>query len=152
LGEIDMVITGNETVSIHYRVRLEDGQVIESSGANPEILCLGKGALPVTVEESFAGRHSGDSYHIDIDAEAKVFGVADDDNTIVIPTSKFPAGVEPVVGALVEFDLSHGEVSAGRVIRVEKEGVLIDFNHPLIGKNVRYEIDIVAVHALSNSA
>ena len=53
---------------------------------------------------------------------------------------------------MVEFDLSHGEVSAGRVIRVEKEGVLIDFNHPLIGKNVRYEIEIVAVHAASNGA
>ena len=152
LGEIDMVITGNETVSIHYRVRLKDGQVIESSGANPEILCLGKGALPVTVEESFAGRHSGDSYHIDIDAEEQVFGTADHENTIIFPLSEFPAGVEPVIGALVEFDLPQGEVSAGRVIRVEKEGVLIDFNHPLIGKNVRYEIKIVAVQEGSRGA
>ena len=89
----------------------------------------------------------GEAYHIDIDAEDKVFWVADDDNTIIFPLNKFPAGVEPVVGALVEFDLPHGEVSAGRVIRVEDQGILMDFNHPLIGKNVRYEIKIVAVQA-----
>ena len=59
----------------------------------------------------------------------------------------FPSGVEPVVGALFEFDLPYGAVSAGRVIRVEGQNVLMDFNHPLIGKNVRYEIKIVAVQA-----
>ena len=131
----------------HYRVLLADGRVIESSGANPESVCLGEGALPAKLEETFAGRHLGEAYHIDIDAEEQVFGVADDDNTIVFPLSEFPAGVEPVVGALLEFDLTCDDVSAGRVIRVEGQEVLMDFNHPLIGKNLRYEIKIVAVQA-----
>ena len=131
----------------HYRVLLADGRVIESSGANPESVCLGEGALPAKLEETFAGRHLGEAYHVDIDAEEQVFGVADDDNTIILPLSDFPFGVEPVVGALFEFDLPHGDVSAGRVVRVEGQKVLMDFNHPLIGKNVRYEIKIVAVQA-----
>ena len=131
----------------YYRVLLADGRVIESSGANPESVCLGEGALPAKLEETFAGRHLGEAYHIDIDAEEQVFGVADDDNTIIFPLSEFLVGVEPVVGALFEFDLPHGGVSAGRVIRVEGQKVLMDFNHPLIGKNVRYEIKIVSVQA-----
>ena len=142
---LNTVATGNETVLFHYRVLLADGRVIESSGANPESVCLGEGALPVKLEETFAGRHLGETYHIDIAAEEHVFGIADDDNTIILPLSEFPSGVEPVVGALIEFDLPHGAVSAGRVIRVEGQNVLMDFNHPLIGKNVRYEIKIVAV-------
>ena len=136
----------------HYRVLLADGHVIESSEANPESVCLGEGALPAKLEETFSGRHLGEAYHIDIDAEEQVFGLADDDNTIIIPLSEFPAGVEPVVGALFEFGLPHGDVSAGRVIRVEGQEVLMDFNHPLIGKNVRYEIKIVAVQAVSKGA
>ena len=147
-----MVVAGNETVLFHYRVRLADGRVIESSGANPESVCLGEGALPDKVEETFAGRYLGETYYIDIDAEEQAFGVADDDNTIIFSASEFPAGVEPVVGALVEFSLRNGEVSAGRVIRIEEQGVLMDFNHPLIGKNVRYEIKIVAVQAASKGA
>ena len=151
-GRVDLcglnkVVTGNETVLFHYCVRLADGRVIESSGAHPESVCLGNGALPAKLEETFAGRHLGEAYHIDIDAEEQVFGVVDDDNTIVFPFSEFPAGVEPVVGALVEFELPNGEASAGRVIRVEDQGVLMDFNHPLIGENVRYEIKIVSVQA-----
>ena len=130
----------------HYRVLLADGRVIESSGANPESVCLGKGALPAKLEETFAGRHLGEAYNIDIDAEEQVFGVADDDNTIIFPLSEFLVGVEPV-GDLFEFDLPDGDVSAGRVVRVEGQKVLMDFNHPLIGKNVRYEIKIVSVQA-----
>ena len=144
---LNTIVTGNETVLFHYQVLLADGRVIESSGADPESVCLGEGALPVRLEATFAGRHLGEAYHIDIDAEDQVFGVADDDNTIIFPLSEFPVGVEPVVGALFEFDLPHGGVSAGRVIRVEGPEVLMDFNHPLIGKNVRYEIRIVAVQA-----
>ena len=135
-----------------YRVRLSDGRVIESSGTNPESVCLGAGALPLKLEETFTGRHLGEDYHIDIAAEDQVFGLVDNDNTIIFPLSEFPAGVDPVVGALVEFDLPHGEVSAGRVVRVEDQAVLMDFNHPLIGKNVRYEIKIVAVQAGSEGA
>ena len=134
----------------HYRVLLADDRVIESSGANPESVCLGEGTPPVRLEATFAGRHLGEAYHID--AEDQVFGVADDDNTIIFPLSEFPAGVEPVVGALFEFDLPHGGVSAGRVIRIEGPEVLMDFNHLLIGKNVRYEIKIVAVEASSKDA
>ena len=142
-----MVVTGNETVLFHYRVLLAGGRVIESSGANPESVCLGNGALPAKLEETFAGRHLGEAYHVDIDAEEQVFGVADDDNTIIFPLSEFQSGVEPVVGALFEFDLPHGDVSAGRVVRVEGQKVLMDFNHPLIGENIRYEIKIVSVQA-----
>ena len=149
---LNTIVTGNETVLFHYRVLLADGRVIESSGANPESVCLGEGTLPVRLEATFAGRHLGEACHIDIDAEDQVFGVADDDNTIIFPLSEFPVGVEPVVGALFEFDLPHGGVSAGRVIRVEGPEVLMDFNHPLIGKNVRYEIKIVAVQAGSKGA
>jgi len=139
-------------VLFHYRVLLADGRVIESSGANPESVCLGEGILPAKLEDTFAGRHLGEAYPIDIDAGEQIFGVADDDNTVIFPLSEFPAGVEPVTGALFEFDLPHGDVSAGRVIRVEGQEVLVDFNHPLIGKNVRYEIMIVAVQAGSKGA
>ena len=150
MGGLNTVVTGNETVLIHYRVLLADGRVIESSGANPESVCLGEGILPAKLEDTFAGRHLGEAYPID--AGEQVFGVADDDNTVIFPLSEFPAGVELVTGALFEFDLPHGDVSAGRVIRVEGQEVLVDFNHPLIGKNVRYEIMIVAVQVGSKGA
>ena len=119
MGGLNTVVTGNETVLIHYRVLLADGRVIESSGANPESVCLGEGILPAKLEDTFAGRHLGEAYPIDIDAGEQIFRVAVDDNTVIFPFREFPAGVEPVTGALFEFDLPHGDVSVGRVIRVE---------------------------------
>ena len=103
----------------------------------------------IKLDSSLVLGHLSKWAHIDIDAEEYVFGAADDENTIIIPLNEFPAGVEPVVGSLVEFELPHDQVSAGRVIRIEDQEVLMDFNHPLIGKNVRYEIKIVAIHASS---
>ena len=57
-----MVVTGNETVLFHYRVLLADGRVVESSGVNPERVCLGEGAVPAKLEDSFTGRHPGEAY------------------------------------------------------------------------------------------
>ena len=54
----------------------------------------GRGKYNVAVqklEETFAGRHLGETYHIDIDAKEQVFGVADNDNTIILPLSEFPS-------------------------------------------------------------
>ena len=125
---------------------LPTDRVVESSGANPERVCLGEGILCLRSWRILSlAVTPGEAYHIDIDAGEQVFGVADDDNSVIFPLSDFPADIEPVVGVLVEFDLPHGGVSAGRVVRVEDQEVLVDFNHPLIGKNVSYEIKIVAV-------
>jgi FKBP-type peptidyl-prolyl cis-trans isomerase SlpA len=62
----------------------------------------------------------------------------------VIAREKFSERVQPDLGALVEFELPDGESIAGHVVGISDDGVSVDFNHPLIGRDCVYEIAIVA--------
>jgi len=100
--------------------------------------------LPEVVAQALVGKNSGERFRIEISGSDEAFGAYDLQNTQVIAREKFGEQVQPDLGALVEFELPDGESIAGHVVGISDDGVSVDFNHPLIGRDCVYEIAIVA--------
>ena len=137
-------IATGDRVELHYRVLLADDTEVENSGEQPVSLIVGSADLPEVVAQALVGRNSGERFRIEIGGSDEVFGAYDFQNTQVIAREKFSEQVQPDLGALVEFKLPDGESIAGHVIGISDDGVSVDFNHPLVGRDCVYEIVIIA--------
>ena len=137
------IVTGDR-VELHYRVLLADDTEVENSGEQAVSLIVGSADLPEVVTQALVGKNSGERFRIEISGSDEVFGAYDSQNTQVIAREKFSEQVQPDLGALVEFKLPDGESIAGHVIGIRDDGVSVDFNHPLIGRDCVYEIVIIA--------
>jgi FKBP-type peptidyl-prolyl cis-trans isomerase SlpA len=137
-------IATGDRVELHYRVLLADDTEVENSGEQVVSLIVGSADLPEVVTQALVGRNSGERFRIEISGSDEVFGAYDSQNTQVIAREKFSEQVQPDLGALVEFKLPDGESIAGHVIGINDDGVSVDFNHPLVGRDCVYEIAIIA--------
>ena len=137
------IVTGDR-VELHYRVLLADDTEVENSGEQAASLIVGSADLPEVVAQALVGKNSGERFRIEIGGSDEVFGAYDFQNTQVIAREKFSEQVQPDLGALVEFKLPDGESIAGHVIGISDDGVSVDFNHPLVGRDCVYEIVIIA--------
>ncbi|MEE3287748.1 MAG: FKBP-type peptidyl-prolyl cis-trans isomerase [Pseudomonadota bacterium] len=137
-----MLIATGDRVRFSYQVRLADGQLVDSPNEEDTVVTVGFGSLPEILEQSLVGRGIGDRFQVDISGLDHAFGVADPSNIQAIPLSEFSGKLSVVPGSLIEFQLPDGESVAGRVVEIKDTTALIDFNHPLIGKDICYEIRI----------
>ena len=137
-------IATGDRVELHYRVLLADDTEVKNSGEHAVSLIVGSADLPEVVAQALVGRNSGERFRIEIGGSDEVFGTYDPQNTQVIAREKFSEQVRPDLGALVEFKLPDGESIAGHVIGISDDGVSVDFNHPLVGRDCVYEIVIIA--------
>ncbi len=137
-------IATGDRVELHYRVLLADDTEVENSGEQAVSFIVGSADLPEVVTQALVGRNSGERFRIEIGGSDEVFGAYDSQNTQVIAREKFSEQVQPDLGALVEFKLPDGESIAGHVIGISDDGVSVDFNHPLVGRDCVYEIVIIA--------
>ena len=138
-------IATGDRVELHYRVLLADDDTeVENSGEQAASFIVGSTDLPDVVAQALVGKNSGERFRIDISGSDEVFGAYDPQNTQMIAREKFSEQVQPDLGALVEFELPDGESIAGHVIGISDDGVSVDFNHPLVGRDCVYEIAIIA--------
>jgi FKBP-type peptidyl-prolyl cis-trans isomerase 2 len=110
----------------------------EKSFYGPIVICLGKGQLLPGLEKEIAGKETGKNYNIELTAE-RGFGKKDGKLLKLIATTKFlKQGIRPVPGLSVNIDGLMGTVrtvTGGRTI--------VDFNHPMAGQNLMYDLMII---------
>ena len=132
-----------DALKIRYRIIDVEGTTVEESGDEPVTVVVGDDSLPAVVNRNLVGSRLGDHFRIDISAAESAFGTYDHDKIQLIALSEFADLGSIEVGMLVEFSMPNGEVVAGQVIGLDDDEVSVDFNHPLIGRDCLYEIDVV---------
>ena len=141
----DDQIRPGSRVTMHYTVRLEDGMVADTSReGEPLTFTLGDGSVVPGLELALYGLRAGDTQTLAI-APQDAFGFRDPDNVHTLPRSEFPADMELEEGLIVEFATPSGETTPGAVRRVGKDEVEVDFNHPLAGHEITFEVEILSV-------
>jgi peptidylprolyl isomerase len=134
-----------DTIKTHYTGTLADGEVFDSSrGRDPLEFTLGNGQLIVGFEKAVRGRSEGETVTTNIPA-AEAYGVVNEDLVFTVARSQFPDSMELAVGRALK--LSDGQGSSHRAVVTEigDENVKLDGNHPLAGKDLTFEIELVSV-------
>jgi FKBP-type peptidyl-prolyl cis-trans isomerase SlpA len=144
------IVQAGSFLTLHYRLAGPQGDIINTFNEKPATLSLGSGTLSPAVEQRLLGLAEGTRVTMEIPA-GEAFGerIADMQqwvarkllNELGDPTEKYAAG------DVVQFPTPDGLGSyAGTVLQVNEEGaVLFDFNHPLAGQPVTFEVELIGV-------
>ena len=139
-----MTISNNKVATIHYTLKDDQGQVIDTSaGEEPMTYLHGHYNIVPGLEKALAGKSVGDKLTVTV-APEDGYGEFDPQLIQELPISQF-AGVENVeVG--MEF---HAETEQGmqivEVIEVDEDTVTINGNHPLAGQDLNFEVEVMAI-------
>lgn len=140
----DQIIPGS-TVRMHYALRLENGTAVESSyGAEPLEFVMGDGTLITGLERALYGLRPGAQQTLRISPK-EGYGERDDERVHQLPRAHFDAEMPVEPGTIISFELPSGEEVPGMIVGADSESVQVDFNHPLAGHEIIFEVDVLTV-------
>jgi FKBP-type peptidyl-prolyl cis-trans isomerase 2 len=139
-------VADKEMVSISYKGTLPDGSVFSEAAADApyEFLVGGNATIPA-LEKGMLGLKVGDKKTITIKA-ADAYGEYSADAIQEVPKDQFPAGTEFTVGMVFSVQTGQGNMPV-TVKEIKAKSVMMDFNHPLAGKNLTFDVSIVKIRA-----
>jgi len=138
-------INQHSHVVLHYRVSLEDETELESSfGDEPLEFTMGEDTLTEGMELSLLDLKTGDKQSITLTPE-QTYGHRDPENIHSLNPADFPDEIIPERGQVIAFDTPAGDDINGVVLKVNDDHISVDFNHPLAGNNLIFEVEILSV-------
>jgi FKBP-type peptidyl-prolyl cis-trans isomerase SlpA len=140
-----MQITIGSKVTLHFALRLADGTVADSSFDNePVSFVVGDGALDKGLEMALIGLGAGDRQTLTL-MPGQAFGAREDAALQWLERDQFPPDMALEEGQIIGFTGQAGEDIAGAVIEIQQQRVKMDFNHPLAGREIEFEVEILSV-------
>ena len=139
-------VTQDVVVTMQYRLSLDDGSLVEESEAGDPLVYLhGHDNIVPGLERALEGMRVGEQRSVVVEP-ADGYGEYDEDDMEQISHSAMPPGFEPEVGMLLEVhDDEDDEDLVAIVKEVNEDGMLLDFNHPLAGQRVTFEVELIEV-------
>lgn len=138
-----MPATTGDTVRVHYRGVLDDGtQFDTSSGRDPLTFTVGEGSVIAGFDEGVTGLEPGESRTVRMEAD-RAYGARVEELIHRVSADLFDE--EPYAGAEIELMTPDGDMLPGRIALVENGECVVDFNHPLAGEALTFEIELVEI-------
>ena len=135
----------NNTVKVNYTGKLLDGQVFDSSEGNePLEFTLGQGQLIPGFEKGLIDMKLNEKKTITI-AKEEAYGVFNDDLRQEVKKTKLPEDIIPEVGMALVSKSPNGQEMNLRVVEVNEESIVVDGNHPLAGKDLIFDLEVLAI-------
>lgn len=135
------VVEDDLVVSLDYVLRV-DGQEMDSSSeedGGPVEFIQGAGEIISGLEEALYGMKVGEGKTIQVEPEA-AYGYADPEAVKTVKKEEFPEGIPLEPGVMIEMTDDEGDVELARIESVKSDKVVLDFNHPLAGKTLEFEV------------
>jgi FKBP-type peptidyl-prolyl cis-trans isomerase 2 len=132
----------DSVVKVHYTLRV-DGQVVDSSeGRKPFQFQMGRNQVIKGFERALLGMKEGQRKSFRVSPE-EGYGPRDPGKVQEIPLKDLPEGVK--AGDTLYAQMQSGRTLAVKVLEVKKDVALIDFNHPMAGKTLEFEVQVLEV-------
>ncbi len=135
-------------VKVHYTGTFDDGEVFDSSeGREPLEFEAGAQMVVPGFDNAVIGKSLGEEFSVHLSPE-EAYGPYNDEAIQIIEKSEFPADVKPEVGMMLQVQQQHGDHSHPIPVvikKIEAEKVTLDFNHPLAGKTLEFDVKIAGI-------
>lgn len=134
----------NSTVTVHYTGKLEDGTIFDSSlteGREPLSTTLGQGSLIQGFEKALIDMIEGEKKTVNIPS-SEAYGDINPTLVAEVPKDRVPEGVEE--GAMLQTITQQGPMNV-LVKEIKDDVVVIDANHPLAGKDLIFDLEVISV-------
>jgi FKBP-type peptidyl-prolyl cis-trans isomerase SlyD len=139
-----MKIQRDVLVSIDYTLKLDSGDVVDRSGAGePLEFVFGRGQIIPGLERRIEGMEQGQRAQIVVEA-SEGYGEVNEELWNHLPRSEFPADMEIQAGMMFNAETPHGPIRF-RVREVTGDTVVADFNHPLAGERLHFDVTVSGV-------
>lgn len=136
-----------DTVRIHYTGTLNNGDTFDSSmGRDPLEFVVGSGQIIPGLDKAIPGMAVGDKKTVPIPC-AEAYGEANPEARQEVPRDTIPAEIEVSAGLELQMQTQTGQVIPVTVVEVTDETVVLDANHPLAGKDLNFDIELVGIDA-----
>lgn len=134
-----------DRVNVHYTGKLEDGTVFDTSvGSEPLQFTIGEGEVIQAFEKAVVGMNPGELKTIKIMAN-EAYGLHREELMMVVDRVRFPANFQLEVGQHLQIRQEDGNLFFVTVADVSAANVTLDANHPLAGKDLTFDMQLVGV-------
>ncbi|MCA8941799.1 MAG: peptidylprolyl isomerase [Planctomycetes bacterium] len=138
-------IADGKVVSIHYKLTLDNGTVVDSSeGQDPLDYLHGAQNIVPGLEKQLTGKTIGDAVQAKV-APSEGYGERDEQAIQEVERGAFPADADVSPGITFQALDEDQNPLLGTIVKVDGNSVTVDFNHPLAGHNLNFEVTIEAI-------
>ena len=140
-------VQSGQTVSVHYRGTLDDGSEFDNSrnrGQAMEVQ-VGSGQLIAGFDAALLGMTVGEVKNIHLGAE-EAYGPVDEAAVQEVPKTMFPPDFIYKTGEVVQGQAPTGQPLVATIMEEKDETVVLDFNHPMAGKDLNFEIEVMSIN------
>jgi FKBP-type peptidyl-prolyl cis-trans isomerase 2 len=138
-------VENGHVVKVHYTGKLTTGEVFDSSvGREPLEFTMGEGQMIPGFEAGILGMVVGENKSIPVPC-ALGYGEASAEMILEVPKNQLPFGMPIEVGTQLAINLANGRQIPAVMTAIKEETVIIDANHPLAGKDLVFEVQLVEI-------
>ncbi len=137
-------VKADVVVSMHYTLKVDGSVVDTSSGADPLEYLQGHGNIIEGLEKEMEGMAVGESKTVSVAAKDG-YGEYDAEAVAYIPRAQFPPEIPLEEGIQLQVRDEQGDVTSAWISEVGEDRVQLNFNHPLAGKNLEFEVTVVGL-------
>jgi FKBP-type peptidyl-prolyl cis-trans isomerase SlyD len=138
---MDKKVEDNLVVTLDYTLIVEEEMLESTADGEPIQFIQGIGQIIPGLENALYGLRVGEEKTIVVEP-AEAYGEYDPDSTEIAKKEEFSEEVPLDVGTFLDFQDDDGEVLSAQIIEEDEETVILDFNHPLAGKTLTFEITV----------
>jgi len=143
------MVKSGDRVSVHYTGKLKDGTVFDSSdGRAPLTFAVGAGQVIPGFDKAVTGMKKTEKKTFTIPS-AEAYGPVVKELILEIPRARLPPQPDPQVGMQLIMRGPQGQQVPATITKVEGDKVTIDINHPLAGKDLTFDIEVVGINDAS---
>jgi FKBP-type peptidyl-prolyl cis-trans isomerase SlyD len=143
----ELKVADDLVVSLDYTARLTDGKVIATTATEEKEaveFLQGRGQIFPPVEQALYGMAVGDDKEVVVTPD-EGYGERHPEAVQLVPHERFPPDMTPQLGMRLNVEDSSGQPFEAYVTSIRPDGVLLDFNHPLAGQTLHFEVKVSAL-------
>ncbi len=138
-------VKSGDTVKVHYHGKLNDGTTFDSSaGREPLEFEVGSGMVIKGFDDGVTGMAVGEKKTINIPAD-EAYGEHSEEMVVQFPRNQFPPDLNPEIGMQLTMTTAQGHPVPVVIVEVQPEIVMLDANHPLAGKDLTFDLELVEI-------